>query len=73
MALLQQRDELLEQPTDLFGVLAVDGDLVAPHVHGGVGERGLDESQQLVLGSEKAHHQVVPGHVDLHLRSGHEF
>ncbi len=73
VALLQQRDELLEEPTDLLGVLTVDGDLVAAHVNGRVGERGLDESQQLVLGSEQAHHQVVPGHVDLHLRGGHEF
>ena len=37
----------------------------------GVGERGLDEAQQLVALAEQAHHQVVAGDEDLDLGLGH--
>ena len=71
VALLEQHHELVEEATDLFGVGAVDGDLVAPHVHDRAGVGGLDEAEQLVALAEQADHQVIAGNVDLDLRVGH--
>ena len=71
MALLEQQHELLEQLADLLGRLAVDGDLVAAHVDARVGERRLDQAQQLVALTEQRPHQVVAGNVDLHLGRRH--
>ena len=72
VSLLQQHDQLVEEPPDLLGALAVDGDLVAPHVDRRVGERRLDQSQQLVALAEEAHHQMVAGNVDLDLGGCHQ-
>ena len=73
MALLQQQHELLEQPADPLGVVAVDGDLVAPDVdRRRRGNAASISAQQLVALAEQAHHQVVAGDVDLDLRARHE-
>ena len=74
MALLQEDHELLEEATDPVGLdgLALDGDLVAPHVDLDAGESAFDEPQQLVALAEQARHQVIPGHADLHLGRAHD-
>ena len=71
VALLQQQHELLEQPADPLGVVARDGDLVAPDVDLDVAEGRLDKAQQLVALAEQADHQVVAGNADLDLRGCH--
>ena len=58
----------IEEAGDGLAVLALDGDLVAPHPDVGVGEGSLDQAQELVTLAEQAHHQVVAGDVDLHRR-----
>ena len=65
---LEQRDELLEEATDAFGLdlVAGDGDLVAAHVDRD-GERGLDQAEQLVALTEQADHEVVARYEDLDL------
>ena len=75
LALLQQDDELLEQAAHPFGVVALDGDLVAPDHDADVVERLFDQAQQLVSLAEQTHHEVVAGNEDLdlgacHVRSG---
>ena len=71
MAALHEDDQLLEEAGDGLGVLALDGDLVAPDPDLGLREGGLDEPQELVALAEEADHQVVAGDVDLH--GGHVF
>src|SRR5699024_9187095 len=67
----EQLDELLEQASDESVLLgpACDGDLVAAHVNVAV-ERALDDFEQLVAGTEKAHHRLVSRHDDLDLGLG---
>ena len=48
LALLEQHDELVEEPADPLGVVALDGDLVAAGHDAGAGEGLLDQPQQLV-------------------------
>ncbi len=67
LALFEERDELVEQPAHPFGVLAVDGDLVAPHHDVRAAEGLFDQPQQLVSLPEQAHHEVVSGDEDLDL------
>ena len=64
LTLLQDHHELLEQLTDLHGPLAGHRDLVAPHMHGGIGEGILDQAEELVVLAEQADHEVVAGDVD---------
>ena len=49
LALFEQRDELVEQPTHPFGVFAVDGDLVAPHDDARPVERALGSAAAVRL------------------------
>ena len=60
---------------DPLGVVALDGDLVAPHGDAHVAEGPLDQAQQLVALAEQAGHEMVAGNEDLdlgacHVRSG---
>ncbi len=71
LALLEQHHELVEEPADPLGVLAVDGDLVAAHDDVRPVERLFDQPQQLVSLTEQAHHEVVPGDEDLDLGRRH--
>ncbi len=52
VALLEQRDELLEEMPDAFGLGPVDGDLVAADVDVRAVERLLDGTEQLVTLAE---------------------
>ena len=45
---LEQPDQLLEQPADLLGLLAADGDLVAAHGSRSCRERPLDLAEVLI-------------------------
>ena len=72
LAPLEQQHQLLEQVPDLVGLVAGDGDLVAPHVDLDAGERGLDDAQQLVALAEEVGHEVVAGDGDLDLGGRHE-
>ena len=57
---------------DLVGLVAGDGDLVAPDVDLDAGEGGLDDAQQLVTLAEQIGHEVVAGDGDLDLGGRHE-
>ena len=72
LAPLEQQHQLLEQVPDLVGLVAGDGDLVAPHVDLDAAERGLDDAQQLVALAEEVGHEVVAGDGDLDLSGRHE-
>ena len=72
LAPLEQQDQLLEEVADPVGLVAVDGDLVAPHVDLDALERGLDHTQQLVALAEEIDHEMVAGYGDLDLRGRHE-
>src|SRR5437764_998822 len=75
VALLEEDHHLLEQPSDPLGLrrVAGDGDLVAADVD--LDREGpLDQAQQLVTLTEKAHHQMVARNENLDLsrrRRGH--
>jgi hypothetical protein len=73
MTLLQQNDELLEEPSDAISLdrIAVDRDLVAPHVDLDTPERAFDQPEQLVTLTEQSGHQVVAGNGDLDLSRAH--
>ena len=73
MALLQQDHQLLEEPPHPISGrrLTVDGDLVAPDMDLDIGERALDQPQQLVALTEQAGHEVVAGNGDLDLSRTH--
>ena len=75
LARLEQDDQLLEQGTDPFGPVALDGDLVPPDGDPHIVERPFDQPQQLVTLAEQAGHEVVAGNEDFdlgacHVRSG---
>ena len=72
LAPLEQQHQLLEQVPHLVGLVAGDGDLVAPHVDLDAAERGLDHAQQLVAVAEEVGHEVVAGDGDLDLGGRHE-
>jgi hypothetical protein len=69
LAALEQHHELLEQPADALGVVALarDRDLVPPHVDGD-GEGGLDDLEELIALAQQVHHEVVAGNQDFELR-----
>ncbi len=69
---LEQQHELLEEVPDLVGLVAGDGDLVAPDVDLDAAERRFDDAQQLVALAEEVGHEVVAGDGDLDLGGRHE-
>ncbi len=71
MALLEQREELLEEMRELFGLVlgAGDRDLVASDQDVGR-EPGFDQLQERVLLAQERHHRLVAGDEDLHLGGG---
>jgi hypothetical protein len=72
LAPFQQQHQLLEEVADLVGLVALDGDLVAPDVDRHAVERRLDHAQQLVALTEQIGHEMVAGNGDLDLRGRHE-
>ena len=69
---LEQQDQLLEQLAHAVGLVALDGDLVAPHVDLDPLECRLDHAQQLVALAEEIDHEMVAGYGNLDLRGRHE-
>ena len=54
VAALEQRDQLLEDPRHPLRLVALDGDLVAPHDDVGVGEGALDQAEPLVAAGPRS-------------------
>src|SRR5579875_421767 len=71
LALLEEHDQLVEQASHPVGLVALDGDLVAPHHDAGTPEGFLDQPQQLVTLAQQPDHQVVAGNEDLDLGRRH--
>ncbi len=71
LTLLEKHDELVEEPTDPFRVVALDADLVAPGHDADVGEGPFDQPQQLVSLPEESHHEMVSGNEDLDRSGAH--
>src|SRR5262249_12870331 len=71
LPLLQQEHELFEQPGDLLGLVALDGDLRAAHEDVGVGKGSLNEPEELIAVAEQASHEVVPWNADVDLGDAH--
>ena len=69
--LLEERQQLFEQPRELLGFVvgSPDRDLVATDQDVG-GERGLDQLQERVLLTQEGHHRLVTGDEDLDLCGG---
>src|SRR4029453_19494481 len=68
---LEQREQLLEEHADAFGLVLRpgDGDLIPPD-HDDRVERGFHELEQLVALPEEGDHRLVAGYEDLHLGGG---
>ena len=68
VSLVEQRDQLLEELRDPFGLLGLAGqrDLVAAH-QDVRGERALDELEEFVPGPHEPDHLVPAGDQDLYL------
>ena len=64
MPQLQEVDELLEQPTDLVGLVAPNADLVAADADLGTGKGVFDLAEVLIAGTDESGHQVRARHDD---------
>ena len=64
LAVLQQQDQLLEEPGDGLCLVSEDAHLVAPQMDAAAGEGDLELSQVRVVLAHQGSHQVVGGDAD---------